>query len=229
MTLTITHSEPRYKRRSGKTEEMRQRILEESIKLFVEQGYEKTTTRQILQNVGILNGSLYNIYKSKEDIFSDIIMMSLSEVMAEAPKHISDDTDKADTLAYLLCIEVYISNRSQRIAELLCIANENWKIRTRVNDMVARWVSVANANGSAPLDVDNPYLRLDACMGAAFVIMEKMANEPGSVDERAAMTVVVETVYALLHKVQSKAADTVGALLGSFSRSEMTIAGIRIL
>lgn len=59
--------------------------------------------------------------------------------------------------------------------------------------------------------------------------MEKMANEPGSVDERAAMTVVVETVYALLHKVQSKATETVGALLGSFSRSEMTIAGIRIL
>ena len=64
MSNVLQHQEGRRKR-SEKTEDMRRRILEESVKLFLEQGYEKTTTRQILQRVGILNGSLYNIYRAR--------------------------------------------------------------------------------------------------------------------------------------------------------------------
>lgn len=47
MSGTQSHLEIRRKR-SEKTEGIRKRILEESVKLFLEQGYEKTTTRQIL-------------------------------------------------------------------------------------------------------------------------------------------------------------------------------------
>lgn len=228
MAPPITHIETHVRRRSGKTEETRNRILEESIKLFIEQGYEKTTTRQILQKVGILNGSLYNIYKSKEDIFSDIILMSIAEVMNQAPRHIPDGKDKIDSLTYLLCIEMYISNRSQRISELLCIANENWNIRRRVDEMVVKWVNAVNAFGSTPTSVDYPFLRMNACIGAAFVMIERMANEPGSIDEKAAMIIITEAVNALFRK-ESDAKTTVESLLDSFSREEIVVCGQRIL
>ena len=35
-------------KRARRTEEMRRRILDASLRLFIQQGYEKTTTRQIL-------------------------------------------------------------------------------------------------------------------------------------------------------------------------------------
>ena len=46
--------------------------MDVSVELFLENGYDRTTTRQILQRADILNGSLYNIYHGKEEIFADI-------------------------------------------------------------------------------------------------------------------------------------------------------------
>lgn len=36
------------------------------MELFYVQGYDKTTTRQIIQKAGILNGSLYHSFTNKE-------------------------------------------------------------------------------------------------------------------------------------------------------------------
>ncbi len=228
MTLPIV-TEIRSKKRYGKTEETRQRILEESMKLFLEQGYEKTTTRQILQRVGILNGSLYNIYRNKEAIFTDIILMSLREVMEQAPKHVPETSDKIDLLTYLLCIEIYLSKRSKRIAELLCIANENWNVRRRVDDAVMDWARTAGAVNDAYADLEDSLLRLNACTGATFMFIEMMANEPESVEERSAMTIVVELVNALAHRTGVDVKAKVSSLITSFSREEIVVCGLRVL
>ena len=228
MSLPIV-TEIRTKKRYGKTEETRQRILEESLKLFLEQGYEKTTTRQILQRVGILNGSLYNIYRNKEAIFTDIILMSLREVMEQAPKHIPETSDKIDLLTYLLCIEIYLSKRSKRIAELLCIANENWNVRTKVDAAVLDWARTAGSVNDSYSDIDEPLLRLNACTGATFMFIEMMANEAESVDERSAMTIVVEFVNALAHRADVDVDSKVSSLIASFSREEIVVCGLRVL
>ncbi len=228
MSLPIV-TEIRTKKRYGKTEETRQRILEESMKLFLEQGYEKTTTRQILQRVGILNGSLYNIYRNKEAIFTDIILMSLREVMEQAPKHVPETSDKIDLLTYLLCIEIYLSKRSKRIAELLCIANENWNVRTRVDAAVLDWARTAGSVNDTYADIDEPLLRLNACTGATFMFIEMMANEPESVEERSAMTIVVEFVNALAHRTDVDVDSKVSSLIASFSKEEIVVCGLRVL
>ncbi len=228
MTLPIV-TEIRSRKRYGKTEETRRRILEESMKLFLEQGYEKTTTRQILQRVGILNGSLYNIYRNKEAIFTDIILMSLREVMEQAPKHVPETSDKIDLLTYLLCIEIYLSKRSKRIAELLCIANENWNVRTRVDAAVMEWARTAGAVNEENGEIEYPLLRLNACTGATFMFIEMMANEADSVDEKSAMTIVVELVNALAHRTDVDVGSKVSSLISSFSREEIVVCGLRVL
>ena len=80
------HDDKHLTKRTKRTEELRRRILDESMKLFFEQGFEGTTTRQILDRVGILNGSLYNIYRSKEEIFSDITEDSYQYEAGDATK-----------------------------------------------------------------------------------------------------------------------------------------------
>ena len=47
-------------------EESRRKIMEAAMDLFYYQGYKETTTRDIVKRAGILNGSLYNRFKSKE-------------------------------------------------------------------------------------------------------------------------------------------------------------------
>ncbi|MCH4179321.1 MAG: TetR/AcrR family transcriptional regulator [Megasphaera sp.] len=54
--------------------EVRHKILNSAKDLFTQQGYKKTTIRQIVERSGILTGSIYYLYKSKEDIFQALIL-----------------------------------------------------------------------------------------------------------------------------------------------------------
>ena len=55
-----------------KREEARKQIMTAALKLFYTKGYENTTTRDIVKETGILNGSLYNRFKSKDDILKEL-------------------------------------------------------------------------------------------------------------------------------------------------------------
>ncbi len=50
----------------------KQKILEESLKLFAKKGYEGVSMREIAATVGIKGASIYNHFKGKEDIFQGI-------------------------------------------------------------------------------------------------------------------------------------------------------------
>lgn len=50
------------------------KIIEESLKLFSVYGYHAVSVRDIAQEVGIKDSSLYNHYTGKQDIFNHIVM-----------------------------------------------------------------------------------------------------------------------------------------------------------
>ena len=54
----------------------RDRILNETLTLFAENGYDGTSVEQIAENVGIKAPSLYNHFKGKEDILNALIDMA---------------------------------------------------------------------------------------------------------------------------------------------------------
>ena len=51
----------------------RDRILDETLTLFAENGYDGTSVEQIAERVGIKAPSLYNHFKGKEDILNTLI------------------------------------------------------------------------------------------------------------------------------------------------------------
>lgn len=51
----------------------RERILDETLTLFAENGYDGTSVEQIAERVGIKAPSLYNHFKGKEDILNTLI------------------------------------------------------------------------------------------------------------------------------------------------------------
>ena len=53
---------------------VRHKILDTARALFVQQGYKKTTIRQIVQYSGVLTGSIYYLFRNKEDIFQALIL-----------------------------------------------------------------------------------------------------------------------------------------------------------
>lgn len=51
----------------------RENIIEESLNLFAIKGYDSVSIRDIAKNVGIKGSSIYNHFKSKDEIFNSIV------------------------------------------------------------------------------------------------------------------------------------------------------------
>jgi AcrR family transcriptional regulator len=51
----------------------RERILEVALGLFSEQGYDKTSLREVAEKVGVTKAALYYHFPSKEDILSELV------------------------------------------------------------------------------------------------------------------------------------------------------------
>jgi len=66
-------------RRRGDT---RQRILDVALELFAEQGYEKTSLREIAERLGVTKAALYYHFKTKEEILVSLFE-SLTRPMEE--------------------------------------------------------------------------------------------------------------------------------------------------
>lgn len=65
-------------------EERRNEILDTAERLFVEKGFDGTSTNDILNDIGIARGTLYYHFKSKEDILDAMIERLTGRLIANA-------------------------------------------------------------------------------------------------------------------------------------------------
>src|SRR5579871_4557796 len=63
----------------------RERILDVSLELFNEQGYDKTSLREIAEQLGVTKAALYYHFRTKEEIVGSIVadmVTALDELLA---------------------------------------------------------------------------------------------------------------------------------------------------
>lgn len=71
--------------------EIRAKILEKSVELFVSKGFEETTTRDIANATRIASGTLFNYFPSKETLAMHLVATELAAGQADYLRH-RDDT-----------------------------------------------------------------------------------------------------------------------------------------
>lgn len=77
----------------------RRQIADAAVKLFIEKGFHKTTTRQIAGASGFSIGSLYEYFASKEDILYLVCELIHAEVERGVTEAMSKATGGRDALA----------------------------------------------------------------------------------------------------------------------------------
>lgn len=82
--------------------ERRQGMLEIAAELFAEQGFRSTTVRQIGDAAGVLSGSLYHHFDSKEAIVDVILSEYFTSLLAAYRKIIADGASPRETLRELV-------------------------------------------------------------------------------------------------------------------------------
>lgn len=218
----------RSKSRAERTEEMRQSILDASLELFIEQGYDKTTTRQILQKVGILNGSLYNIYRSKDEIFADIAIRALSETMDMMDDLIGPNVGIPERVCYLPCIEIFASSRSPRIAELLSVATERWDIQRKISAFYMERLGSLHPEDRDTMDDPSFVIGMIAYSGAIGAVLRRMSEDQGAMDEKSVMRVICSIQLKTFYVSMDDLDGYIDRLMDAFETHRIVICGIQV-
>lgn len=121
--------------------EVRKNIIRAARKLFMQQGYESTTVRQIKDAAGVKIGTLYHFYKNKEDIFAVIVSESFFRVL-ERTKRLTQNNILLD-IAAELAWHVYTMVLHAQSAELYLVSYNSLKIGNQLlNDQTERSIEL---------------------------------------------------------------------------------------
>ena len=83
-------------------QQRRRQIIDSTVKLFIEHGYHKTTTRMIAKASGFSIGSLYEYVSSKEDLLYLVCQTIHQEVQAAVEEALSRKGDDRERLAEVI-------------------------------------------------------------------------------------------------------------------------------
>lgn len=79
-----------------KKEQIRKSILEKSKELFFGKGYDQTSTKEIAREVGIAEGTIFNYFKTKADIFLEVFSMEHTIKKIETNQYMDKGTSVLD-------------------------------------------------------------------------------------------------------------------------------------
>lgn len=103
------------------------KILDVSIDLFAEKGYEETTIQDIVNHLGMSKGAIYHHFKSKEEILLAIAENSYDDV--STLKDIIDNPDMTGLDKLKNIFKVQLSdNKKKRIDAIMINAFKNSKL-----------------------------------------------------------------------------------------------------
>jgi AcrR family transcriptional regulator len=161
----------------------RSRLRELALQLFAEQGYEKTSLREIAEQLGVTKAALYYYFKSKEDIVRSLVedyMAELDELIAWG----KDQPSSAETRAEIV----------RRYLEIVVNGTAVFRLLHQNQAVVS---SLAAAKGRGELFRE----RMDALVG--------LLTEPGAPmrDQIRAASCLMSISFCCMH-YQDRAAST---------------------
>jgi AcrR family transcriptional regulator len=180
--------------------EMRQRILDVALELFNEQGYDKTSLREIADRLGVTKAALYYHFERKEDILLELHLRlhDLGRDVLEQLDALADERDAYRLWPELVdrFIEGLLANRElfvlhQRNHNAMEQLLDNERHRQENDDIEQRFRRFL-ANPNLPI---RERVRMIASIGAVFASLIGTADMFGEAVDHDA--VVAETRAAV--------------------------------
>ncbi len=156
--------------------DLRERILDTALELFNEEGYDKTSLREIAERLGVTKAALYYHFKSKADILL-ALHLRLHELGTDLLTELDGLSDGGDIVAaWPVLVDRFIDDvlanrdlflvhqRNQRAFEAIIEREEH---RAANEDIEARFRRVL-ANPAIPLE---HRVRMASSIGAAMLVL----------------------------------------------------------
>src|SRR5580692_4867583 len=89
----------------------RELIVSTAAEMFARKGIRSTTVREIADVVGVLSGSLYHYFSSKDEIVKEILMGFLDTIRAEYDEVLARGLGAAETLRAVVLVSLQVARQ----------------------------------------------------------------------------------------------------------------------
>ncbi len=96
----------------------KKRILTVCVKLFLEQGYKKTTVAQIIKKAGVSNSSFQNIFRAKDGVLTELTKFMFGSQFGTARRAIDGKLPPAYVYAVETAIQLTLTEINENIREI---------------------------------------------------------------------------------------------------------------
>lgn len=110
-------------------QDRRELIVATAAEMFARKGIKATTVREIADAVGVLSGSLYHYFKSKDEIVQEILVEFLEETRARYAEVLARGDDVEQTLRELVLASLRVA--SERPSATAIYQNQLQYLRDR--------------------------------------------------------------------------------------------------
>lgn len=162
-------------------------ILQRAADLFAKQGVAATTVREIAEAVGILSGSLYHHFSSKDAIVDAIVSSFMDDLVTRYEAVLASDVPPAEKLRLLVQASLATSSQHPHATEIyqndaryLQAADGQTVVRTNARSVRTAWIKVLEEGAAAgvfradvPIKVVYPLLRDGLWLTASWFVPTK--------------------------------------------------------
>ena len=144
-------------------------VLRSAARLFREQGYDRTTVKEIAEACNMLPGSLHYRYQAKEDILVDLMRLGLEEASIAVSQSVAGVTEPAEQLRRGINAHLQMLVSGSDMVYVLLFEWRSWrggarremiKLRDRYESLWAAMLQLLAEQGVIRKDVDLELLRL---------------------------------------------------------------------
>ena len=151
---------------SEEKENIKYRILEMALKRFQYYGYNKTTVEEIAEDAGIGKGSIYLHFKSKKEIFFNLVTIHFQKKLEECEKVYSSNLSIRERIFNLIKVRFLdfyqdwsTKPHGYEIGEVITNLNDEFisltkPFRDKMENILVKLIEEGNENGL--FDVSDP-------------------------------------------------------------------------
>ncbi|MEU8814000.1 TetR family transcriptional regulator [Actinoplanes sp. NPDC048796] len=148
--------------RTRRREDTRQRLFEAAVELIAEQGFSATTVDDIALRAGVAKGTVYYNFKSKTDLFEELLRYGVGLLTAEFRAAV-EGLPPREAVAALVRSQLEYIRRYRAFAQLLLSemwrTNREWQqtlilLREQAIGVIAETLRDGVDSGDLPADLD---------------------------------------------------------------------------
>ncbi|OPJ64028.1 TetR/AcrR family transcriptional regulator [Clostridium oryzae] len=147
-------------------DDTRSKIMISAKELFILQGYKKTTIRQIVERSGVLIGSIYYLFKNKEEIFKSLVLEIFEKGDGIICNYFGEDLNPVFRYGIFCAIELTVVEEEECICEIYYEAYSLKSVFDGLVNVAAKRSQFLFEDYNPDFEFEDYYIRTLAIKGA---------------------------------------------------------------